>query len=74
MGGEYPKAMYQDGGDELIWDQPVRTVIVADENEEKALRLKGWRLHPIANPLDHDGDGKAGGSLPRRRRNSGAAQ
>lgn len=72
MGGsEYPKALYQDGGDDLIWGKPVRTAVAHDEEEEKALRLKGWRLHPIANPLDHDGNGKAGGSLPRRRKGNG---
>ena len=67
-GAEYPKCMYADGGDALIWGKPVRTAIVTDKDEEEALRLKGWRLHPIKNPLDHDGDGKSGGSLPRRGR------
>jgi len=67
-GADYPKALYADGGDELIWGQPVRTAIAQDEDEEKALRSKGWRLHPIKHPLDHDGDGRPGGSTPRRGR------
>lgn len=67
-GAEYPKALYADGGDALIWGEPIRTAIAIDEQEEKALRSQGWRLHPIKNALDHDGDGKLGGSLPRRGR------
>lgn len=66
-GGEYPKALYQDGGTDLIWGNPVRTAIVHDGEEEEIMRLDGWRVHPIADPLDHDGDGKPGGSLPRRK-------
>lgn len=69
MGGaEYPKALYRDGGDDLIWGNPVRTAVASDEDEEKALRSQGWRLHPIAHPLDHDGDGRKGGSKPRTRK------
>ncbi|MEW9855925.1 hypothetical protein [Novosphingobium sp. M1R2S20] len=68
MYGAYPKALYQDGGDDLIWGRPVRTIIVHDEAEETDRRREGWRVHPIADPLDHDGDGKAGGSRPKRRR------
>lgn len=67
-GSEYPKALYQDGGDDLIWGNALRTAIVHDADEEEIMRLDGWRVHPIADPLDHDGDGKAGGSLPRRGR------
>lgn len=66
--GEYPKAMYQDGGDDLIWGEPVRTAVAQDADEEEIMRLDGWRVHPIAHPLDHDGDGSPGGSLPRRGR------
>lgn len=67
LGPEYPKAMYRDGGDDLIWGAPVRTRIVDDEMEEGAAAEEGWRHHPIAHPLDHDGDGRKGGSLPKRR-------
>lgn len=66
-GSEYPKALYQDGGVDLIWGEPIRTVVVHDADEEEIMRLDGWRAHPIADPLDHDGDGKKGGSLPRRK-------
>lgn len=69
-GQEYPKCMYRDGGDEMVWGKPVRTIIVHDRDEEEACRLDGWRLHPIPNPLDHDLDGKSGGSMPKRGRSS----
>ena len=28
---------------------------------------EGWFDHPVPHPLDHDGDGKKGGSKPRRK-------
>ncbi len=65
---EYPKALYADGGDELVWGEPIRTIIAHDEDEELILREDGWRLHPFKNPLDHDENGKAGGSMPARKR------
>jgi len=65
-GQEYPKALYRDGGDALIWGKPVRTTIATTREEEKALAAQGWRLHPLRHPLDHDGDGRLGGSLPKR--------
>lgn len=66
-GSEYPKAAYQDGGAELIWGNPVQTRILHDAEEEKEALAGGWRLHPNKpDPLDHDHDGKKGGSLPRR--------
>lgn len=67
QGNEYPKAIYRDGGDELIWGEPVETGEVHGSEEETAKLKEGWRLHPIADPLDHDGDGQKGGSLPGRR-------
>lgn len=63
-GSEYPKAAYKDGGEDLIWGKPVQTRILASLDDEVEALAKGWRLHPIGpDPLDHDGDGKAGGSI-----------
>jgi len=71
LGEEYPKAMYRDGGSVLIWGKPVETRIVDDAEAEREAREEGWRLHPLPaddlSPLDHDGDGVKGGSLPKRR-------
>lgn len=66
-GPEYPKAIYRDGGAALIWGLPVETSAVYSDEEEQAARNDGWRLSPVADPLDHDGDGHPGGSLPKRR-------
>lgn len=73
-GAEYPKAMYLDGGEELVWGKPVRTAVAASADEESRLRAEGWRVHPIKHPLDHDGDGKPGGSLPKRRGRQGKVE
>lgn len=44
----YPLALYADGGDELIWGKPVRTLIVGSAQEEGEALSNGWRLHPIS--------------------------
>jgi hypothetical protein len=68
-GAEYPKAAYKDGGADLIWGNPVQTRTVHSGDEEKEALAQGWRLHPLKpDPLDHDGNGHKGGSLPGRRR------
>lgn len=68
-GDEYPKAMYRSGGDQLIWGRPVQTIAVHSAEEQGEFVADGWRLHPAEpSPLDHDGDGRSGGSLPRRNR------
>lgn len=61
-GSEYPKAIYRDGGAELVWGQPIMTSAANSPEEEKAAIAGGWRLSPVADPLDHDGDGRKGGS------------
>lgn len=40
-------------------------LIVASAEEEAAARNEGWMRDPIPHPLDHDGDGRKGGSRPR---------
>ncbi|WP_343518097.1 hypothetical protein [Sphingomonas sp.] len=68
MTDEYPKAIYKDGGDELIWGEPVQTSAVHSDTEEREALAKGWRLHPLKfDPLDHDRNGHKGGSMPGRR-------
>jgi hypothetical protein len=64
-GWEFPKAIYRDGGEDLVWGLPIETSAVGSEDEEREALALGWRLHPTAkpNPLDHDGDGHKGGSL-----------
>ena len=65
---EYPKALYRDGGAEMIWGKPVQTRVVGTAEEQAEALAEGWRLGPVPDPLDHDGDGRKGGSLPRRGR------
>jgi hypothetical protein len=63
----YPRMLYRDGTECRVWNaHDVDTLIVADETEEGKALAAGWRLSP--NVLDHDGDGRSGGSLPRRGR------
>lgn len=62
---EFPKMLYRDGTETRVWNKhDVDTRIVEGaEQEEKAL-ANGWRLTPDKkSPLDHDGDGKPGGSV-----------
>lgn len=47
-----------------IWGHDVDYRTVRDEQEEVEALSRGWRLTPNKiHPLDHDGDGKPGGSL-----------
>ncbi len=66
----YPKALYRDG-DGFDWDGRMtdRRVVESREEHDAAL-AEGWLdaddyIHgkAKADPLDHDGDGKKGGSL-----------
>lgn len=67
---EYPKALYRDGTQMRVWDaHDVDYRTVRDEDEEVEALSNGWRLTPHkTHPLDHDGDGRLGGSRPRRGR------
>lgn len=56
MSDRYPLMMYL-GPDAENWH------IVDGEEEESEASSQGWRLTPYPHPLDHDGDGKKGGSL-----------
>ena len=73
MGSGYPKMLYRDGS-EFRWDgRPTDSVVVQDAEEAEIALLDGWKLPadylaPRLPQLDHDGDGRPGGSLPRRSR------
>lgn len=64
---EFPAMLYKPGST-FLWDgEMFDYVIVADEEELAIAQADGWSLGK-PDPLDHDGDGKRGGSLPRRKR------
>lgn len=76
MGSDFPMMLYRDGS-EFAWDRrPTDTLIVNDAEEAEIAVLEGWKiaadyLAPRLPQLDHDGDGKPGGSLPKAKRKQG---
>ena len=65
---DLPRMIYRDGSAVEIWGRKVDTRIVSDADELGEALASGWRLRPDpVDPLDHDGDGRRGGSLPRQR-------
>jgi len=56
--------LYRDGHTCRVWDEhDVDCKTVRDGDEEWEALSAGWRLTPNKiSPLDHDGDGKPGGS------------
>ena len=64
---DFPRMLYRDGSAVEVWGKAVDTLIVDDGDEMERALANGWRLRPDkTHPLDHDGDGKPGGSRPRR--------
>lgn len=69
----FPKMLYRDGSS-FLWDRRSTDAVVVNDAEEQEIALSdGWALPadylaPRLPQLDHDGDGKPGGSLPRRKR------
>lgn len=65
----YPRMLYRDGTQCRVWNaHDVDTLIVENEEQEHDALVDGWRVSPVPNhPLDHDGNRKLGGSLPRRK-------
>ena len=74
---ELPAMLYKPGG-ELEWDgEMFDTLVVEDDEALEAALGEGWSVgkpgaeaaadepETEADPLDHDGDGKKGGSKPR---------
>lgn len=62
--------LFRPGSTLRVWDaHDVDTLIVSSEPEEIEAKRSGWSESPVPrDPLDHDGDGGRGGSLPRRGR------
>lgn len=62
MNLEFPAMLYK-RGTALEWDGELFDYVVVNDAEEAEIALSdGWVPHKPADPLDHDGDGKAGGS------------
>jgi hypothetical protein len=67
----YPRAIYRDGGTDLVWGKPIQTSAVNSEDEEAAMLADGWRLSPAA-PEATDPEPRA--DAPRKvRTNDGRA-
>lgn len=67
---EYPAALYKRDGTMLEWDGAMFDIIVINDPEEYEIALADGWLHPNdaskkPDPLDHDNDGKKGGSKPK---------
>lgn len=62
--------LYRPGSACRVWNlHDVDTLIVGDQEDENEAKRQGWSEHPASvQPLDHDRDGRNGGSLPRRKR------
>lgn len=57
--------LYRPGTALRVWDaHDVDTLTVKDRAAEDAAVGMGWHRRPDQHPLDHDGDGRLGGSLP----------
>lgn len=56
LDAEYPKAIYRDGGPDLIWGKPIETSVASSREEEVEALSKGWRLHPIAPEEKSEGN------------------
>ncbi len=62
--------LYRPGSALRVWNaHDVDTLLVGDASEELSAKRQGWNESPVQPPstLDHDRDGRPGGSLPRRR-------
>lgn len=68
----YPKHLYRSPGPYGVGERSYAIRGAVDEAEEAALIAAGWKASKEEawgiHPLDHDSDGKKGGSLPGKRR------
>lgn len=62
MTAAYPKQLFRKPGPYGLGDRSYAVAGAADEAEEAALVERGWTADFDALWLDHDGDGKPGGS------------
>ena len=66
---EFPRVLYKPGASEDAHGFQVDLHYVDDAEALEAAKAEGWALTPAeayADPLDHDADGKKGGSKPRK--------
>jgi len=65
---DYPKMLYRNG--DMLEEHGRDFCIVSTDTEEAEARAEGWGDYD-QHPLDHDGDGRLGGSLPDTPRKRG---
>lgn len=65
---EYPRMLYRPGSAVRVWNAHDVDTMIADNEDDHLQALEdGWAESPEPrDPLDHDGDGRKGGSLPKR--------
>jgi len=62
---QFPAMLYKPGS-MLEWDGEMFDYVIVNDEEEAEIALSdGWSVGK-PDPLDHDGDGKKGGSRPRK--------
>jgi hypothetical protein len=64
---DFPQMVYALGGDEMIFGQAATTRVVYDAVELEEAKKDGFVsghvfAEAVAHPLDHDADGRKGGS------------
>lgn len=63
---QFPAMLYKANGSMLEWDGEMFDYVIVNDQEEAEIALDdGWSIGK-PDPLDHDGDGKKGGSRPRK--------
>jgi hypothetical protein len=67
IGLEFPKAIYRDGGSEMLWGKPIETGAVSSREEEVEALANGWRLHPLKPEGDDALTAEFLGEAPKRR-------
>ena len=62
---QFPAMLYKPGS-MFEWDGEMFDYVIVNDEEEAEIALSdGWSVGK-PDPLDHDGDGKKGGSRPRK--------
>lgn len=68
---DFPQMVYALGGDEIVFGQPATTLVVYDAEGLAAAKKDGFVdghvfAEAVAHPLDHDADGRKGGSRTKK--------